>query len=146
MTELMESHNIHTCLIPPNITDCLQPMDVVVNKLAEAFLKQKLQTRYAEQISVQLGDEASVEDAIESIDLCIARMKEGSASWLVEMWDYIMNNSQFIVNGFLHARISKALDGEDDGEIPIPEVTVAATVTSEEDEEPDNSFVDYTVF
>ena len=95
---------------------------------------------------MQLGDKASVEDAIEPTELYIARMKEGSASWLMEMWDYIMNNSQFIVNGFLHARISKALDGEeDDGEIPIPEVTDTATVTSDGDEEPDNSFVDYTV-
>ena len=60
MTELMESHNIHSCLIPPNSTDRLQPMDVVVNKPAKAFLKQKLQMWYAEQISVQLEDAASV--------------------------------------------------------------------------------------
>ena len=43
MTELMESHNIHTCLIPPNTIDRLQPMDVTVNKPAKAFLKQKFQ-------------------------------------------------------------------------------------------------------
>ena len=143
MTKLMESHNIHTCLIPPNTTDRLQPMDVAVNKPAKAFLKQKFQMWYAEQISMQLEDAASVEDVIiEPVDLCMARMKEVSASWLVEMWDYIENNPQFIVNGFLHAGISKALDGEDD-DIPVPEVTDSATDTS--DEEPDNSFVDYIV-
>lgn len=36
-TELMESHEIHTCMIPPNTTDRLQPMDVAVNKPAKAF-------------------------------------------------------------------------------------------------------------
>ena len=136
MTKLMESHNIHTCLIPPNTTDRLQPMDVAVNKPPKAFLKQKFQMWYAEQISVQLEDAASVEDVIiEPVYLCMA---EVSASWLVEMWDYTENNPQFIVNGFLHATISKALDGEDDDDIPVPEVTDSATDTS--DEEPDNGF------
>ena len=66
---------------------------------------------YAEQISVQLEDMASVEDAIiEPVDLCMARMKEASASWLVQRRDYIVNNPQFIVNGFPHAGISKALN------------------------------------
>ena len=144
MTELMESHNIHACLIPPNTTDHLQPMDVAVNKPAKAFLKQKFQMWYAEQISVQLEDAASVKDLIiEPIDLCMARKEEVSASWLVEMWDYIANNPQFIVNGFLHAGINKALDGEDDSDIPIPKViNSAADIT---DEEPDNDFVDYIV-
>ena len=60
---------------------------------------------YAEQISVQLEDAASVEDAfIEPVDLCMARMKEVNASWVVEMWDYIANNSQFTVNGFVHVK------------------------------------------
>ena len=48
MTELMEGNNIHTCLMPPNSTDRLQPMDVAVNKPAKAFLKQKFQMWYAE--------------------------------------------------------------------------------------------------
>ena len=99
---------------------------------------------HAEQISVQLEDAASVEDVIiEPVDLCMARIKEVSASWLVEMLDYIENNPQFIVNGFLHAGISKALDGKDDGDIPVPEVTDSATDTS--DEEPVSGFVDYIV-
>ena len=36
----MESHNIHMCLLPPNTTDHLQPMDVAVNKPEKAFFKQ----------------------------------------------------------------------------------------------------------
>ena len=78
----------------------------------------------AEQISVQLEDVASVEDVVvEPVDLCMAAMKEVSASWVVETWDYIASNLQFIINGFVHAGISKALDGEDDGDTPVLEVT-----------------------
>jgi len=80
---------------------------------------QKFKTWYAEQISAQLEDEADVENTIiEPIDLTMAVMKEVSASWLIEMWDYISDNPQFIINGFLHAGISKTLDG-DNSNIPV---------------------------
>ena len=93
----MESHNIHTCLIPPNSTDRLQPMDVAVNKPAKAFLMQKFQMWYAEQISVQL-EAWHVEDVvIEPVGLFMARMKEVSASWLVEMWDYTRSYCQRVL-------------------------------------------------
>ena len=45
------------------------------------------------------------------VDLSMATMKEITGQWLVKMYDYISNNSDFIVNGFLHSGISKALDG-----------------------------------
>ena len=135
MLKLLESHHIHMCQLPPNTTDRLQPMDVAVNKPAKAFLKQKFQIWYAEQISAQLEDEADVN--IEPIDLTMAVMKEASASWLVEMWDYISDNPQFIVNGFLHSGISKALDGDDDDTSVLEDNSTMDT--SDEDED---AFVD----
>jgi len=38
MLKLLDEHNIFPCLLPPNATDCLQPMDVSVNKPAKAFM------------------------------------------------------------------------------------------------------------
>ena len=134
MLKLLESHHIHMCQLPPNTTDRLQPMDVAVNKPAKAFLKQKFQTWYAEQISAQLEDEADVENVnIEPIDLTMAVMKEASASWLVEMWDYISDNPQFIVNGFLHSGISKALDGDDDDTSVLRDNSTMGTSAEDED-------------
>ena len=40
-------------------------------------------------------------------------VKEIGAKWLVDMVKYISDNPQFIVNGFIHAGIAKALNGED---------------------------------
>ena len=39
VAELLESNNIHVCLLPPNTTDQLQSMDLSVNKPAKDFLK-----------------------------------------------------------------------------------------------------------
>ena len=30
ISQLLESHDIHVCLLPPNVTDRLQPMDLSV--------------------------------------------------------------------------------------------------------------------
>ena len=55
ISALLEEHNIHTCLISPNNTDLLQPMDAV-NKPAKDFLKRKFEHWYSHEISEQLKD------------------------------------------------------------------------------------------
>ena len=39
--DLLEQNEIHVCLLPPNTTDRLQPMDISVNKPAKEFLRKK---------------------------------------------------------------------------------------------------------
>jgi len=100
MTELLERHCIHTCLIPPNTTDRLQPMDISVNKPAKAFLKEQFQKWYSEQVIEQLNSEDFEIVELEPVELSMAVMKEIRAQWLVDMAEYISNNPDFIVNGF----------------------------------------------
>ena len=45
------------------------------------------------------------------VDLSLANMKNIGAKWLVEATKYIADNPQFIVNGFVCARICRALNG-----------------------------------
>ena len=50
MNVLLGQYNIHSCLLPPNTTDLLQPIDLSVNKPAKAFLRGEFQNRYSDQI------------------------------------------------------------------------------------------------
>ena len=112
MNVFLEQHNIHSCLLPPNTTDHLQPMDLSVNKPAKAFLRGEFQKWYSDKIMLQLDNPSADFSTAELnlVDLSMAAMKI-TGQWLVKMYDYISNNPDFIVNGFLHSGISKALDG-----------------------------------
>ena len=50
----LEEHDIHVCLLPPNTTSVLQPMDISVNKPAKDFLKANFQGWYSTQVMEQL--------------------------------------------------------------------------------------------
>ena len=81
ITELLESHNIHSILVPANCTDQLQPLDLSVNRSAKAFLKREFQNWYAEELSKKVND-AIDDDEIEPVDLSSARMKcVGANGW-----------------------------------------------------------------
>ena len=108
---VLELHDIHTCLLPPNTTDVLQPMDISVNKPAKDFLRIKFQQWYSAQIVEQLeerGDDA----VIEPISLAHSILKEVEAQWLMQIFEDFENNPQIIVNGFIRSGITGALDGE----------------------------------
>ena len=47
------------------------------------------------------------------IVLSMARMKEVAADWLAQITHYIGHNPSFLVNGFIKAVITGALDGLD---------------------------------
>lgn len=80
---LLEANDIHVCLLPPNTTDILQPMDISVNKPPKDFLKRKFEAWDSEEVTKQLQgkDVESVE--LEPINLSFAAVKEPSANgWL----------------------------------------------------------------
>ena len=52
---LLEANNIHTCFLPANCTDLLQPMDLSVNKPVKDFLRNKFENWYADKIASEVN-------------------------------------------------------------------------------------------
>lgn len=50
---------------------------------------------------------------LQPVNFGLPEMKELGAKWLVDMADYISNNPQMIVNGFIHSEITGSIDGQD---------------------------------
>lgn len=65
--EFLGCPNIHTCPLPANTTDMLQPMDIAVNKLAKSFLQNCFTEWYTEQVTRQLDRENM--DELESAEI-----------------------------------------------------------------------------
>lgn len=139
--DLLESHHIHMCLLPANTTDQLQPMDVAVNKPAKEFLKGRFEEWYTEQVVKQLSGKSmdDLEEAeIEPIDLSMPAIKNIGAKWMVEMAEYISNNPQFIVKGFIRSGITGTVDGaieDSDDEEDDDDDNVIVTSESEDDDD-----------
>jgi len=66
---------------------------------------------YSEQVRQQIDDVDDIRKVeLVPVDLRLVVTREISAQWLVEMFDYISSNPQFVVNGFEKAGIADALD------------------------------------
>ena len=74
----------------------------------------------------------------------MAVMKEIGSKWLVDAADYISNNLHIIVNGFVHAGISSALDGNTTS-VPDCDVDTTSEESDVDDEEEDNAIIDHIV-
>ena len=74
----------------------------------------------------------------------MAVMKEIGSKWLVDAADYISNNPQFIVNGFVRAGITSALDGNTTS-VPDCDVDTTSEESDGDDDEEDNAIIDYIV-
>ena len=89
IAHVLEENNVFTTLLPPNTTDWLQPLDISVNKPAKAFLKQRFEQWYSDQVFQQLNGRHNEEVELEPVSLNLPAMRELGAKWLVEMADYI---------------------------------------------------------
>ena len=131
---LLEENDIQVCLLPPNTTDRLQPLDVSVNKPAKDFLQRKFEEWFTDEIIKQLDGQDLDTSDLDPIDLSSAVVKEKSARWLVELADYMAANPQIIVNGFMRTGITGALDGIQDDD----------SMDTNEDSEDEAAFEEYT--
>ena len=71
---------------------------------------------------------------MELVDMCLPVIKELFSKWIVEIHKYIASHPQFIVNGFMHMGITKALDGDLDSDSE-DDVDEHSTQSTSEDSE-----------
>ena len=102
--KLLDENNILHVMIPANLTDQLQPLDLSVNKPAKEQMRWKFQDWYGEIICKQLEDKVQ-----ELVDMRLSIMKPLSAKWVIETYQYLSANPTIIINGFRAAGIVDAL-------------------------------------
>jgi len=102
-TELLttlDNNNINVLLIPVNCTDCLQPLDISVNKAVKEFLHGRFQEWYSKQVCSQLKGEKE----ISPIDLRLSTLKPLGAAWMIAAHEYVTRKPGIISNGFKYIK------------------------------------------
>ena len=86
----------------------------ISQQASNSFLKDVFSQWYAKHLLQQCEDQSHVpllDISLEPFDMSMAVMKNISAKWFIKAAEYIADNPQFIVNGFVKAGIRRALDG-----------------------------------
>ena len=93
VTKFIEENNCVIVLVPNDMTDQFQPLDLSVNGQVKEFLKGKFECWYAQQIANQFEGGSSMCGAQGSLKLLV--IKPIRAKWLSGLYDYLGNNSGF---------------------------------------------------
>ena len=95
----LRDSNIHYVLVPNNMTQLFQPLDLTVNKHCKSYLKRLFSEWYAQQIENQLSLGKKVAEI--KIEFRLTTLKPLYAKWLVEYYNEITseNGSSVIISG-----------------------------------------------
>ena len=105
--KLLSDNNVQIAIVPANLTDRLQPLDISVNKAVKDHLRKQFSNWYSEQVCSKIHPgQTSVPSASFSVDLSLSALKPMGVKWLVSMHDYFKCNKEIIINGFLKAGIT----------------------------------------
>ena len=101
--------NIGFVMVPPNLTNLYQPLDVSVNRAAKSTIH-KLYSTYYREVTKQL--EAGKEPHNVQFDLRISTLKPLHAKWIVKVYARFQTQKgkDIIMNGFRPAGILEALN------------------------------------
>ena len=89
------------CLIvidPHNLTNNFQTLDITVNKPAKSFISNKYNVWFVEQVSKQLLKGTQPADV--KIPLGLTEFKPVHVKWIVDVYGYLHNQPEIIINGF----------------------------------------------
>ena len=98
---------IELVIVPHNLTNKFQPLDISINQKAKKFVSHKFNTWYADRVSEQLRRGVAPGDL--KVSMKLSDLKPLHARWIVEMFDYLKQQNESIVNGFDKAGITEAV-------------------------------------
>ena len=87
-------------MVPANCTDCLQPLDVSVNKAVKAFLRNQFQDWYATCMCQEMRLRSDEKQSLVPVDLKKSIMKPLGVQWMLNVYKYMTSRPDIVKNGF----------------------------------------------
>ena len=105
--ELCLKNGCELVIVPHNLTNKFQPLDISINQKAKKFVSHQYNKWYADRVSEQLRRGVAPGDV--KVSMKLSDLKPLHARWIVEMFDYLKQQNESIVNGFDKAGITEAV-------------------------------------
>ena len=112
LKKLCAENNCDVVIIPHNLTNKFQPLDLSVNKAAKSFIQNKYNDWLADQIFTQLQNGKDPTDVWISSKL--SDLKPIHVRWIVNWFNHVIKEKEMTVRGFNSAGTSKAVQNAED--------------------------------
>ena len=94
-------------IVPHNLTNKFQPLDISINPSAKKFTSNKFNARYADRVSKQLSN--GVAPGYIKVSLKLSDLEPLHARWIVETHNHLKHQNDSIIKAFDAAGISEAI-------------------------------------
>ena len=107
LKELCEENYCKTKIVPHNLTNKFQPLDVSVNKPSKAFITNKYNDWFSKQVADQL--EKGVQPTEIKITTKLTDIKPLHAQWVIDLYHHLCREKELVVNGFEATGVTEAI-------------------------------------
>ena len=106
MKRLCAKNNCELVIVPHNLTNKFQPLDISINQSAKKFISNKFNAWYADRVSKQLSNGVAPGDV--KVSLKLSDLKPLHARWIFEPCNHLKHQDDSIIKSFDAAGISEA--------------------------------------
>ena len=101
VAKLCHENNCVLIMVPHNLTNKFQPLDITFNKPAKSFIKDKW---FTEQVTKLFNEGKDPADVQRSLNL--SQVRPLHAKWIFEMYKYLQGRSDLITSGLKATEIN----------------------------------------
>ena len=101
MKRLYAKNNFELVIVPHNLTNKFQPLDISINQSAKKFISNKFNAWYAERVSKQLSNGVAPGDV--KVSLKLSDLKFLHARWSVVIYNHLKHQNDSIIKGINEA-------------------------------------------
>ena len=112
LKKLCAENSCDVVIVPHNLTNKFQPLDLPVNKAAKSFIQIKYNDWFANQVFTQLQNGKDHTDV--KISSKLSDLKLIHVIWIVDCYNHVIKEKEMVVRGFNSAGISQALQNAEE--------------------------------
>ena len=105
--QLYLNNNCELVIVPHNLTNKFQPLDISINQSAKKFISNKFNAWYVDRVSKQLSNGVIPGDV--KVSLKLSDLKPLHTRWIVEIYNHLKYQNDSIIKGFDDSGHSEAI-------------------------------------